>query len=181
MKRLGKKLPDRPGVYFFKRGREILYIGKATSLRDRVRSYFQAEIEQTRGPRLVQMLALATSVSCKTTDSVLEALLLETELIKKHQPKYNSKAKDDKSFWFVVITADPWPRVLTVRGKDLSKQSTRDVFGPFPNAAELKAALKIIRKIFPWRDYCEPHSGQACFNYQLGRCPGVCVGAITPS
>lgn len=194
-----KHLPDQSGVYWFKRGREILYIGKATSLRDRVRSYFRSEVVTSRGGRINQMLVLATSLGCRVTDSVLEALILESQLIKEHQPKYNIKAKDDKSFWFAVVTKEVWPRVLLVRGQDLTQGSTlrkskgrtfpiSDIFGPFPNASELRGALKVVRKIFPFRDACWPHSGlpdgkagKPCFNYQLGLCPGVCTGAISRS
>jgi len=174
-----KHLPDQPGIYWFKRGRDILYLGKAASLRDRVRSYFSsAELGASRGPRLVRMMALATGLGFQVTDSVLEALLLEARLIKKYQPKYNVKAKDDKSFWYAVITKEAWPRVLLVHGKDLTLISST-VFGPFPNASELRVGLTIIRKIFPFRDYCQPNAGKPCFNYQLGLCPGVCVGEIS--
>ncbi len=176
-----KKLPDSPGVYFFTRGREILYIGKATSLRDRVRSYFSSNLlEASRGGRIVQMLALAIGVRHQRTDSVLEALLLESVLIKKHQPKYNTREKDDKSYWYVVVTKEIWSRVLMIRGKDLLQEDENSAFGPFPNASELRAALQLIRKILPYRDKCKPLIGKKCFNAQIGLCPGVCAGTITP-
>ncbi|MEK7505241.1 MAG: UvrB/UvrC motif-containing protein [Patescibacteria group bacterium] len=175
------KLPDQPGVYFFKRGREILYIGKATSLRDRVRSYFAKEIGETRGPKIEQMLALATRVDYRATESVLEALILESNLIKEHQPIYNSREKDDKSFYYVLITKEAWPRVLLERGSNLLGQNQGEVFGPYPHGNELKEALKIIRRIFPFRDKCAPESGRPCFNRQIGLCPGVCSGEITPA
>ncbi|MDE2021991.1 MAG: nucleotide excision repair endonuclease, partial [Patescibacteria group bacterium] len=85
-------LPDEPGVYFFKKGRKILYIGKAASLRDRVRSYFSADLMSGRGPSIVKMAEEADAVDFQTTDSVLEALILEANLIKKHQPPYNAMA-----------------------------------------------------------------------------------------
>ncbi|HEY4476672.1 MAG TPA: UvrB/UvrC motif-containing protein [Candidatus Paceibacterota bacterium] len=175
-----KKLPDTPGVYFFTRGREILYIGKATSLRDRARSYFSsATVERSRGGRIVQMLALVTGLRYKRTDSVLEALLLESELIKKHQPKYNAREKDDKSYWYVVITKEDWARVLMIRGQRLKAITYKleAVFGPFPHGAELREALRLIRKIFPYRDQCQPLAGKPCFNAQIGLCPGVCLSA----
>lgn len=182
------KLPDAPGVYFFQRGKEILYIGKATSLRDRVRSYFSSanrgRLETSRGNRIVQMLALATRVTHQRTGSVLEALLLESELIKKHQPKYNAREKDDKSYWYVIITEDAWPRVLMVRGQNLKANeanvANEATYGPFPNASELREALRLIRKILPYRDTCKPLSGKRCFNAQIGLCPGVCNSEITP-
>ncbi len=182
------KLPKTPGVYFFKKGRHILYIGKATSLRDRVRSYFGKDLIDTRGPFLVGMVFNADRVSFKTTDSVLEALLLEVDLIKKHQPHYNTAEKDDKSHNCVVITAEEFPQLLVVRKRELESPSfsksrnfvTGTVFGPFPHGAQLKEALHIIRRIFPYRDEkCKPHQGRPCFNRQLGLCPGVCTGEIS--
>lgn len=189
------KLPDEPGVYFFKNKKETLYIGKATSLKDRVKSYFNKDLILARGPRLTAMLEQATTVEWQETDSVLEALLLETALIKKHQPKYNAKEKDDKSYWHVVITREDFPQILQVRGKDLPKNGKNftssphrgptpikfsSIFGPFPSGSELKEALKIIRRIFPYRDgKCRPNQGKPCFNRQIGLCPGVCTGEIS--
>lgn len=174
------KLPDTPGVYFFlgtsernRKGgkRPILYIGKATSLRSRVRSYFDAKISEKRSPWIAQMIALVDKVDYQQTDSVLEALLLESAEIKKHQPPYNTREKDDKSYLYIVITDEDFPRVLMNRGSG--------DYGPFPYGSELREALKIIRKIFPFRDKCKPDSGKACFNAQLGLCPGVCNGQIS--
>ncbi|MCE9628642.1 MAG: UvrB/UvrC motif-containing protein [Candidatus Vogelbacteria bacterium] len=180
---LVKTLPDKPGVYFFKTKKKLLYIGKATSLKDRVKSYFNKDIVATRGPKIEKMIALADSVEFEETNSVLEALILEAALIKKHQPEYNTREKDDKSFWSVIITKEDWPRLLSVRGKDLITDIDPDTikysFGPFPHGSELKEALKIIRRIFPYRDKCEPESGKPCFNRQIGLCPGVCSGEIS--
>lgn len=187
-------LPDKPGVYLFRQRKEVLYVGKATSLKDRVRSYFNPDLEATRGLALVQMRELADNLSFIETDSVLEALILEAELIKKYRPKYNIKEKDDKSFNFVVITKETFPRVLLIRGRELEKQFglnlplpkggsagpyLDEVFGPFPKGGELTEALKIIRKIFPYRDKCVPNSSKPCFNAQIGLCPGVCRGTIS--
>lgn len=153
------KLPDSPGVYFFKRTRlkgqddgEILYIGKATSLKDRVRSYFSNDVIKTRGPLIVDMVTQANNLEFIKTDSVLEALILEAELIKKHKPIYNTKEKDNKSYSFVVITKDQFPRVFIERGRTLSFDTKKynSVFGPFPSQNQLKEALNIIRKIFPF-------------------------------
>ncbi len=183
MHKLNTKLPDSPGVYFFKRGKEILYIGKATSLKDRVRSYFNLQTVLARGPIIGKMLELTTAISFRKTDSVLEAVILEAELIKKHQPKFNSREKDNKSFLHVVITDEAFPRVLQVRGRALSARpkdfEIKKVFGPFPSAAELKEVMIIIRKIFPFRDKCAPNTGKPCFNFQIGLCSGVCVGEIS--
>jgi len=129
------KLPDKPGVYFFlktsppapllgkervaRRPSEVLYIGKATSLRDRVKSYFGKDLIDTRGPLLVDMVYKADKIDWQETDSVLEAIILEANLIKKHQPKYNTKEKSDKSFNYVCITRGKLPKVLIVRGKNV--------------------------------------------------------------
>lgn len=190
-----KDLPDSPGVYIF-RGlkNKILYIGKATSLKDRVRSYFNKDIVETRSPLVFKMLSLFKKIDHIKTDSVLEALVLEAHLIKKYQPEANIKEKDNRSFNFVIITKESFPRVLIVRGREIEKNTLTKVksdyeiaysFGPFPNGSQLKEAMKIVRKLFPFRDKCIPaselKSGQkpkACFNRQIGLCPGVCSGEI---
>lgn len=178
------KLPDNPGVYFF-RDKEgaILYIGKATSLRDRVRSYWNPDLMKTRGLRLVSMVTIADTVTFQETGSVLEALLLESKLIKEHIPSYNTKEKDNKSFTCVVITKEAYPRVLSMRIRDFEKKFTKKdtlaVYGPFASLSQLREAMKIIRRMFPYRDRCELNQERPCFNAQLGLCPGVCVGAIS--
>ncbi len=207
------KLSDEPGVYFFHgKDKKVLYIGKATSLRDRVRSYFGVQLANARSNAIVKMVEEARSISYKATGSVLEALILEANLIKKHQPPYNVDEKDNKSFNYVVVTKENFPRILLVRGRELFQNYgfrkpiyTKHVFGPFPEDRSLKEALKIIRKIFPYRDKCSPpvKSGsigkqisgftksryrdlrnpdikcRPCFNRQLGLCPGVCSGEIS--
>src|SRR3989338_2366519 len=119
------KLPNKPGVYFFLKEKQILYIGKATSLKDRVKSYFGKNLVETRGPLLVDMLYKDEKVKWQETDSVLEALILEAQFIKKHQPYYNTREKDDKSFNYVCITKDKLPKVLVVRGKKFKIVFTR--------------------------------------------------------
>ncbi len=183
-----KNIPDGPGVYFFLgKNKEVLYIGKATSLRSRVRSYFSPDLAKARGPLLVQMLEKATTIDWRETDSVLEALLLEANLIKTHKPKHNTDLKDDKSWNYIVITKEDFPIIRYVRGRELAMQDPDDylhTFGPFPHGLQLKAAMKIIRKIFPYRDdKCVPkvngQSGKPCFNRHIGLCPGVCTGEIS--
>ncbi len=146
-------LPKEPGVYFFKQGKEILYIGKATSLRDRTRSYFADDVIHTRGSRIVDMVSLADSLEFEATDSVLEALIKEANLIKRYEPKYNIKEKDNKSYSYVCITKDALPKIVVERGRTISfaDNKTYDaVYGPFPSQQKLFVALKIIRKIFPF-------------------------------
>lgn len=145
-------LPDKPGVYFFKKGKDILYIGKATSLKSRVRSYFSKDLINTRGPMILDMVTLADNIVWQETDSVLEALIAEANLIKKYQPKYNTKEKDNKSFNYVCLTKEDLPRVLIERERLLEKDKYQAVYGPFPKGGELKEAIRIIRRIFPFLD-----------------------------
>lgn len=180
-------LPDSPGVYFFKKGSHVLYIGKATSLKDRVRSYFVSDIAEVRSPLIAQMVEEATDVTFEKTDSVLEALLRESALIKKHQPKYNTKEKDNKSFYYVVVTREDFPRVLLVRGRELllnwDEEDMRYTFGPFPHGGQLKEALKIIRKIFPFRGKSDPtyknKKRMSRLNEELGLTPAFGTGTVT--
>jgi excinuclease ABC subunit C len=180
-------LPDAPGVYFFLGDKKnILYIGKATSLKDRTKSYFSKDIMSTRGPLIAKMIEEIRGVEYVQTDSVLEALLLEAHEIKKNQPYYNSREKDDKSHNYVVITKEDFPKILTMRGRNLKSSSVTALhtFGPFPHAMELREALKIIRRIFPYRDEkCKiapvGKPMKPCFRAQLGLCPGPCAGWIT--
>lgn len=169
-------LPKTPGVYFFLKGKQILYIGKATSLADRVRSYFSKDLIEKRGPLLLDMVTQATSIKFQATDSVLEALILETNLIKKYHPKYNTKEKDNKSFNYVCITSEKIPRVLIERGRNLfetKKELRGNFYGPFPNGLQLKEAMKIIRRIFPYIDDQSSKKNNLEFYKQLGLTPNL--------
>lgn len=168
-----KKFSDLPGVYILRDGRRSpLYIGKASSLKHRVLSYFQRPQES----RLEKMLEQVRTIEIKKTDSVIEALFLENDLIKKFKPKYNIKLKDDKTFLGIFISREDWPKVMPARLTQ--KLPPGEFYGPFPSATQVREALQIIRKIFPFRVSCKPLSGRACFEYHLGMCPGVCVGKV---
>jgi excinuclease UvrABC nuclease subunit len=164
------KLPNQSGVYFFKKNKEIIYIGKATNLKDRVKSYFSKDLIDARGPLILDMVFQANHIAYQETDSVLEALILEAELIKKHQPKYNTKEKDNKSWNYVCITKEKLPKVLVVRGRKLDK-SQGAIFGPFTNGLQLREALKIIRRIFPFIDLTASKKQNFEFYRQLGLVP----------
>jgi len=179
-----KKLPDTPGVYFFLGARkEILYIGRATSLRSRVQSYFASDLSEKRSPLIVDMVAKAKAIDWTVTDSVLEAMILETNLIRTHKPRFNTISKDDKSYNHLVITKEEFPRVLVVRAKDLTEkfeqEELQSVFGPFPSSGLLKEALKIVRRIFRYYDMRKPIGsekskvarGRIDFNRQIGLYP----------
>jgi len=191
LQKRAKKLPDTPGVYFFRNAKKkILYIGKATSLRDRVGSYASLDLVRSRGARLVKMLDDATSITFKQTNSVLEALMLEAYLIKLYKPYFNAREKDDKSYYVIVVTDEAFPRLLLVRERDLITNESlpvKETFGPFTEGGSVKEALRIIRRILPYRDTCNlkgergNKEGKACFNANIGLCPGMCAGKVTES
>src|SRR3989338_9831924 len=140
------KIPDKPGVYLFKKNGHILYIGKATSLRDRARSYMSKGLFDTRGPLVEKMAKEADKIDWIVTDSVLEELILEANLIKKHQPYYNTKEKSDKSFNYVCITKEKLPKVLVIRGHFVQPSVLNKMYGPYTNGPQLREAMKIIRR-----------------------------------
>lgn len=176
-------LPDSAGVYYFLKGKEVYYVGKATSLRHRVKSYFDPDLSEKRSELVAKVVRESDSVRVETTDSVLEALLLEAQKIRELKPMGNSLAKDDKSFNYVVITKEKYPRVLTVRGRELSTAIdpalVRSLYGPFTQGASLREALKIIRRIFPYFDTPFPIGGRYTpqahktlkFNQSIGQYP----------
>ena len=170
-----KNLPETPGVYLMKNGTgEIIYIGKAGNLKRRVSSYFL----RPHDSRIEKLVTHIAKIDIQQTDSALESLILESELIKKHQPIFNVREKDDKSFLYVEITKEKFPRVRLVRGKD-NPQGTR--FGPFTSSSNLREALKIVRRIFPWNTHSANEIGKLkreCLECQIGLCPGTCVGKI---
>jgi excinuclease ABC subunit C len=181
---VNKKLPDTPGVYFFLGARKkMLYIGKATSLKNRVRSYFTDDIKEKRSEMIEKMVQEALTIEHTATDSVLEALILETNLIRTHKPHYNTRSKDDKSYNHLIITNEEFPRVLVVRGKDITEQfdegEIKYEFGPFPSGTLFREALKIVRKLFQFyntkRSLKEEKSkllrGKIDFNRQIGLYP----------
>lgn len=189
-----QELPDAPGVYlYFDRQDQLLYVGKATSLKRRVGSYFTKAHER----RIEEMVAQIARIDYIETPTVIEALVLEANKIKALRPKYNILARDDKTFLFLVITSEPFPKPLLIRGHELrqmgvnpfqielsgvAKKKFLRVFGPYTSGHSLKIALELIRKIIPWST-CEPPEVtgrmRGCFNSQIGKCPGVCTGKIS--
>ncbi len=174
-------LPESPGVYLMcDKDAKILYVGKATSLKRRVESYFT----HPHDARIEAMVGQIAKIDYRETANAVEALILEAELIKKYQPPFNIREKDGKSFLYVQITKDKFPRVLIIREKGILAKGTN--FGPFTSSSSLREALKIIRRIFPYSVHPEsrPHSAEAprgkpCFDYQIGLCPGTCAGLIS--
>jgi excinuclease ABC subunit C len=171
LKDIIKNLPENPGVYLFKHQNEVVYIGKAGNLKRRVKSYFSSKEK-----RVLKIREKIEDIDFIKTDTVIEALIKEAELIKKYKPILNIKENDDRSFLYVVTTKDVYPRVLLLRGKDVEKEKIRKIFGPFVYALEIREALKIIRKIFPYSTHTEKEveRGVFCFYYQINLCPGNC-------
>lgn len=171
------KLPDKPGVYIFLDGKGgILYVGRATFLKRRVASYFRKDID----PRIREMVSLAVKIRHYVTETVLESFILEANLIKKHWPKYNVREKDDRSFVYIVIAKADYPKPIVVRGKELRNfpSGSADIFGPYKSLRIAKEILKIARRIFPYGT-CKPNQGKPCFHYQIGLCPGICIGTVS--
>jgi len=163
-----KNIPEAAGVYFFKDQRgKILYIGKAANLRKRINQYFQKKLD----PRLSQMINQAYKVDFIKTDSEIAALLLESEMIKRYQPKYNIELKDDKNFlWIKITLKEDFPGLFLVR-QPWPDQS--EYFGPFTDAKALRTTLKLLRRIFPFRTTTQyPHP--LCLWGHLKMCP--CLG-----
>lgn len=171
-------LPDSPGVYLMKNVKgDIIYVGKATSLKRRVSSYFQ----RPHDARISQMVREIRSIDYIEKPTAIEALILEANLIKYYFPPYNVKDKDNKSFLYLVITKEDFPRPLLIRGTELGDDSAKKykaVFGPYTSPRSLRAALDLIRKAIPWST-CVSGQKRPCFYVHLKQCPGVCVGAVS--
>lgn len=174
-KKLWSKMPETPGVYLMRDAKKrLLYIGKAANLRRRVQSYFT----RPHDARISKLVSLIRRIDHKRTETALEALILEAALIKKHQPPYNVQEKDDTSFLYVVFTKEKFPRLILTRGKEVRK-SRGDIFGPFLQGGSVREALRLLRRIFPWSIHNPAEIGtfkRPCFEYELGLCPGTCVG-----
>jgi excinuclease ABC subunit C len=160
LKKRALGFPEMPGVYTMRDASgKILYIGKAGNLRRRVSSYFL----KAHDARIERLMQEVREIEYEETDTALEALILEAKRIKEHHPLYNIREQDDKSFLYVAITREAFPRVLLVRGKDmgrlnlLQKVKPSRTFGPFASAASIREALRILRRIFPWSTHTSPN------------------------
>lgn len=169
------QLPQKPGVYLMKDSKsEIIYIGKAKSLRHRLRSYLQEPGPTT--PRQLSMISRIDDFEYIVTDSEVEALILEATLIKEHRPRYNVNLKDDKKFPYVKVTKEPFPRIVATRR--LEKDGAT-YFGPYTEVKKMRKLLKTLRKIFPVRS-CGvrlpgPEEGKSCLYYHIGQCLAPCL------
>lgn len=175
------QLPCTPGVYLFKdEGGRILYIGKARDLRKRVGSYFPqkaqgltafGETEGLHSPKIAVMVKRIFDVEVIETRTEVDALLLEAELVRKHEPRYNTQLKDDKSFPLLKLTGDPFPRLVVTRNRTERKAT---YYGPYTDAKLLREAVRIINSIFPIRK-CRTLPKRACLYFHIGQCVAPCI------
>jgi len=187
------ELPDSPGVYFHYDGTgKLLYVGKATSLKKRVGSYFTKAHDR----RIAELVSQIARIDYIQTPTVIEALVLEANQIKAHRPPFNIMLLDDKTFLYLCITNEDFPKPVLMRGLDLERLGIQPftrflslkarrqflaVYGPYTSGRSLRTALDILRRAIPWST-CNPPSvtgsTRPCFDAQIGKCPGVCSGAI---
>jgi excinuclease ABC subunit C len=175
-----KALPARPGVYLFRDGRgDVLYVGKAKSLRPRVRSYFQQSLDSRTAIR--QLPERVDDIEVIVTQNEVEALHLEQNLVKRYRPPFNVRLRDDKSFPYIAVTVDDeFPRVMFTR-----ERHRRGVvyFGPYANAKKVRETLDVLNRVFPYRPCEGPkpgrHSGIPCLDYHIDRCLAPCVGYVS--
>lgn len=165
-----KNLPTQPGIYFHKDAKgEIIYVGKAASLRNRVRQYFQAS--RRRDPKTDALIAEIADTDWITVETELDALFLEAEMVRRYMPRYNILLRDDKSSTYVRINYDdPHPAISFTR-RPLDDKA--HYFGPYFNGGEVKRALKYLRRIFPYSTHAGVLPKRACLQYHLGLCPGL--------
>ncbi len=175
-----KRLPDSPGVYLFKNGAgDIIYVGKAVSLKNRVRSYFQST--RNHSPKVTSLVSQIADLEYILTDTEVEALILECNLIKKHRPRYNVRLVDDKTYPYVKVTFDEkFPRLFMTR--KVIRDGAR-YYGPYTDAGALRETLSILKKTFPIRS-CKQKSvdrqNRPCLNHHIGRCLAPCSGEVDP-
>ncbi|MEH2233320.1 MAG: excinuclease ABC subunit UvrC [Nostoc sp.] len=174
------EIPPEPGVYFMRdRSDRIIYIGKSRKLRSRVRSYFRDGYNKTE--RIATMVKLVTEIEFIVTDTEAEALALEANLIKQHQPYFNVLLKDDKKYPYLCITwSEDYPRIFITRKRQFGKEKDK-FYGPYTDAGLLREIVRICKRIFPQRQRPQPlFKDRPCLNFDLGRCPGVCQQMISP-
>ena len=176
-----RNLPVEPGCYLMRdRDDRILYIGKSKKLRSRVRSYFRGG--NPISPRIRLMVRQVVDIEFIVTDSEAEALALESNLIKNHQPHFNVLLKDDKKYPYLCITwSEDYPRIFITRRRRFRSPLDR-FYGPYVDVGLLRRTLSVVKRVFPLRQRPQPlHKDRTCLNYDIGRCPGVCQEKISPA
>ncbi|SBO42249.1 excinuclease ABC subunit UvrC [Cyanobium sp. NIES-981] len=176
-----RELPAEPGCYLMRDAADrILYIGKAKVLRNRVRSYFQSGRGHGHSPRIALMVRQVCELEFIVTDSEAEALALESNLIKHHQPHFNVLLKDDKKYPYLCITwSEAYPRIFITRRRRFRSPLDR-FYGPYVDVGLLRRTLAVVKRVFPLRQRPQPlYRDRTCLNYDIGRCPGVCQQKIS--
>ena len=176
-----REVPAEPGCYLLRDSEDrILYIGKAKVLRNRVRSYFQSGGGHAHSPRIALMVRQVCEIEFIVTDSEAEALALEANLIKNHQPHFNVLLKDDKKYPYLCITwSEAYPRIFITRRRRFRSPLDR-FYGPYVDVGLLRRTLSLVKRVFPLRQRPQPlHKDRTCLNYDIGRCPGVCQEKIS--
>ena len=176
-----REVPAEPGCYLMRDSEDrILYIGKAKVLRNRVRSYFQSGGGHGHSPRIALMVRQVCEIEFIVTDSEAEALALEANLIKNHQPHFNVLLKDDKKYPYLCITwSEAYPRIFITRRRRFRSPLDR-FYGPYVDVGLLRRTLSLVKRVFPLRQRPQPlHKDRTCLNYDIGRCPGVCQEKIS--
>jgi excinuclease ABC subunit C len=173
---LYQNLPKSPGVYLFKdKKQNVLYVGKAINIKNRVKNHFTDKNDELRHQNL---LNLVEKIDFQVVSSEMEALLLETRLIKIYKPKFNVRLKDDKRYLYVGISKEIYPRIYLLRKPEIEK-NLADWFGPFPTAQSLKEILRLLRRVFPYRSCPKlPKSLRPCLYYHLRLCPAPCINQV---
>ena len=173
-----KLVPEQPGCYlYYDATGEIIYVGKAKNLKRRVYSYFHKQHESPKTNILVSQIEKLEYI---ITDSEVEALILESLLIKKHKPKYNILLKDDKKYPYFLITDEDFPRIQVVRKKNLNPDKGR-FYGPYTDVGAMYATLEFLKKLFPLKQCKTPKfSNRPCLYYHIGKCLAPCQGKVTP-
>lgn len=175
-----KEIPLEPGVYLMRDASDqILYIGKSKKLRSRVRSYFQ-QGHQHHTARIALMVRQVVDIEFIVTDTEAEALALEANLVKQHQPHFNVLLKDDKKYpWLCITWSEDYPRIFITRKRRMGKEKDR-FYGPYVDVGLLRRTLHLVKRIFPLRQRPQPlFKDRPCLNYDIGRCPGVCQRLIS--
>lgn len=174
-----KTAPQSPGVYYWlgEKG-EVLYVGRSVNLRSRLSQYLLSNV----APKTKELVSSSVAINYQVCDSLLEAIILESKEIKHYLPKYNVSERDNRSFIYVVIPKKDYTAPILVRGHNLKKYPLTKVhiFGPYQSYQLIKQALRLLRAVFPYST-CQANSGKPCFDYQIGLCPGTCLGKISAS
>ena len=167
-------VPHLPGCYLMKNKNDnVIYVGKSKNLKNRLTSYFRG----THTGKTAMLVSEIDHFEYIITSSELEALLLEINLIKKYNPRYNILLRDDKSYPYIELTNDKVPRLVVVRNPNIKKNKTHKLFGPYPNVTAARETVDILNRLYPLRK-CKTYSKKECLYYHIGQCLGYCTHEV---